>query len=51
MNYEDAITYIVTRAEARHEIELHSLKFADFVADVGNKKTYKGSEVLTWLGY
>jgi len=51
MNYEEAMIYEVTRAEARHEIKLHYLKFSDFVADVGNKKTYKGSEVLTWLGY
>ena len=51
MNYENAMTYEVTRAEAKHEIELHCLKFSDFVSDVGFKNTYKGSEVLNWLGY
>ena len=51
MNYEDAMDYEVTREEARKEIALHCLKFSDFVAEVGLKKTYKGSEVLNWLGY
>ena len=51
MDYYEAIESKVTRLEAKREIELHSLRFVDFVVDVGSKDTYKGSEVLDWLGY
>ena len=51
MNYEQAYEYAVTKYEAKKEIEEHFLNFDDFLNDVGNKKTYKGSEILNWLGY
>ena len=51
MEYFEALEAIVTRSEAKREIELHFLSFQDFVEDVGLKKEYKGSEVLNWLGY
>ena len=51
MNYEDAIEYIVTPEEAKKEIELHGLSFKDFTFDYGVKSSYKGSDVLKWLGY
>ena len=51
MNYEEAIEYIVTSKEAQQEIEKHSLSFKDFVIDYGNFDTYKGNDVLKWLGY
>ena len=51
MNYEEAIEAIVTRKEAQQEIEKHGLKFKDFSLDYGNFDTYKGSDVLKWLGY
>ena len=51
MNYEQAIKYKVTKKEAKKEIELHFLDFNDFLNDIGNKKYYKGSQILNWLGY
>ncbi len=51
MTYEEAITSNVTKAEARREVELHSLLWSDFVADCGDHEEYDGSEVLGWLGY
>ena len=51
MDYSQAMECKVTKKEARHEIELHFLKFDEFVAEVGLKESYKGSEVLNWLGY
>ena len=51
MDYEEAIEAIVTKQEARKEIELHYHRFSDFVLDYGNFDTYKGNDVLKWLGY
>ena len=42
---------LVTWREASREIELHSLAFADFVADFGIHHYYKSRDVLAWLGY
>ena len=51
MDYEEAIEATVTKQEAKKEIELHYLRFSDFVLDHGNFETYKGNDVLKWLGY
>ena len=51
MNYEQACEYVVTKYEAKEEIEKHFSNFNDFLNDIGDKKTYKGSDVLNWLGY
>lgn len=51
MTYEEAIEAKVTKAEAIRELEKHGLSFADFSKDHGNKATYKGSDVLAWMGY
>lgn len=53
MNYDDACEASVTRAEAAAEIARHDCDgtFQDFLADVGDKDEYLGSEVLGWLGY
>ena len=48
---EEAREAIVTQMEARREIERHSLFFSDFLAEVGDKPSYSGAEVLNWLGY
>lgn len=41
----------VTAAQAKREIEKHSLSFEDFVKECGKRASYKGSTVLNWLGY
>ena len=51
MNYEEAMETTVTKEEAKKEISLHGLSFEDFVLDCGDRKSYKGSTVLNWLGY
>ncbi|WP_199851926.1 hypothetical protein [Variovorax sp. PMC12] len=52
MPYEEAIEATVTREQARREIAKHDCEgFAQFLADVGDRATYTGKEVLDWLGY
>lgn len=52
MQYHEAIEATVTREQARREIERHDCEgFAAFLADVGDRATYRGAEVLGWLGY
>lgn len=52
MEYEEAIEATVTREQARKEVEKHDGEgFALFLEDCGDRPTYKGSEVLGWLGY
>jgi hypothetical protein len=49
--YDEAVDMIVTQKEARAEVKRHGGDWEDFVADVGDKPTYTGEEVLAWLGY
>lgn len=53
MTYEDAMEEVVTRAEAKAEIDKHDVPggWELFLAEVGDKTEYEGSEVLNWLGY
>lgn len=53
LNYHDACEEIVTRAEAKAEIEKHDIDgtFETFLAEVGDREEYEGREVLDWLGY
>lgn len=52
MDYFEAISAEVSRAEAKAEIEGHDCEGWDaFLAEVGDKETYLGKEVLDWLGY
>lgn len=53
MNYDEACESIVTREEARLEIDAHDVPggFSQFLEDVGDRLTYTGQEVLDWLGY
>ncbi|CBJ36130.1 conserved hypothethical protein (plasmid) [Ralstonia solanacearum CMR15] len=53
MNYYDACEWIVTRAEAKAEIDKHDCDggFAAFIAEVGDREEYTGKDVLDWLGY
>ena len=45
---EEAFEAIVTKQEAKTEIENHGCRWADFVAEVGEKEEYKGAEVLEY---
>lgn len=42
---------VVTRRQARSEVEKHGHAWSEFVADVGDAAEYEGSVVLDWLGY
>ena len=50
-NIEDAMKAVVSRAEAKREIEKHSGSWAEFARAHGDKPTCRGSTVLRWLGY
>jgi hypothetical protein len=50
-NYDDAASMRLTRAEALARVRRHSGSETEFFADVGDKLTYAGKEVLDWLGY
>ncbi len=51
MDYETACEETVTQDQARREVARHQCNWAEFLADVGDRATYKGAEVLAWLGY
>lgn len=51
MTYDEAIEATVSAREAQIEIEAHGLNWTDFLADVGERATYSGKDVLDWLGY
>ncbi|WP_418122281.1 hypothetical protein [Variovorax sp. 160MFSha2.1] len=51
MNYEEACEATVSRARALDEVKRHGCDTAEFLADVGDRATYRGAEVLNWLGY
>lgn len=51
MKYDEAIEATVTRDQALGEVAKHSADVAAFFADVGDKNSYSGAEVLGWLGY
>ena len=50
-NYEDACEAEVDRETALREVRKHHCSEAEFLAEVGDKPTYYGQEVLDWLGY
>jgi hypothetical protein len=51
-SYEEAMDLDdVTPEEAQREIKKHQMNWEDFIADVGEKPSYTGQEVLGWLGY
>ena len=51
MEYATARGTIVTKEEARAEIEAHNCSWSEFLEDEGTRSSYKGSTVLAWLGY
>ena len=54
MTYDEAIEATVSKAQAQREIAKHDCgegAWDAFIADVGDKATYTGAEVLGWLGY
>lgn len=51
MNYDEAMTSIVTRAQALAELRRHGADLAEFLDEVGDHDTYEGEQVLNWLGY
>ena len=51
MDYEEAIECTISRKTAYREIKIHHADWQEFIAEVGDKNTYTGAEVLNWLGY
>ena len=51
MTFDEAVEATVTRAEAIREVRAHQISLDEFFAEVGDKPSYSGSEVLEWLGY
>jgi len=51
MDYEEACEAEVSKASALAEIARHGCDAAEFLAEVGDRATYRGSDVLNWLGY
>ena len=51
MTYYEAVGATVTRIQAQREVSAHGLSWEDFIADVGDKSEYQGTEVLDWVGY
>ena len=51
MDYHDACEAIVSRQEARLELEAHGAQFHEFALERGDKQEYYGYEVLNYLGY
>lgn len=51
MEYYDACEAEVTLEQARHEVEKHNLPWDEFVKEIGEYDTYRGRDVLDWLGY
>ncbi len=53
-DYDEACEATVSKAEAIRELRKHSMQEEDitlFLAEVGDRAEYKGSDVLGWLGY
>ena len=51
MDYHDACEAIVSRQEARLELEAHGALFYEFTIERGDKDEYYGYEILNYLGY
>lgn len=51
MTHDEAQEVILTRYQAQLEVAGHSLDWGDFLDDLGDHDTYKGADVLDWLGY
>ena len=49
--YESAKGQTITRKRAIHEIERHGCNPQEFLSEVGDRDTYKATDVLHWLGY
>jgi hypothetical protein len=51
MDYWEACETIVSRCEAKREIEKHNTEFDEFVEIHGDCEEYNGRDVLNFLGY
>jgi len=51
MTADEAREETFTRREALAIVRNHNLDWDDFLSEVGNHQTYKGSDILDWLGY
>lgn len=51
MNLQEAWDSWVSRKQAQREVRKHGLHWDDFVRSMGLRETYRGCEVLEWLGY
>lgn len=51
MNYREARKATVSRAQAVREVKRHGGSVEEFLAECGERESYRGAVVLDWLGY
>lgn len=51
MEAVETYAWDISRQEAEAEIVQHGLRFADFLAECGDRESYNGKTVMEWLGY
>lgn len=49
--YESARGIWISKARALVEIDRHGADRSEFLADCGDRATYRAQSVLDWLGY
>lgn len=51
MNYQEAMDATVSREQMWRECARHGCDPLDLIAELGDHDTYRGADVLAWLGY
>lgn len=51
MNEEEYRDITVSRRDALYQLDQHGADYDEFYDDLGFHESYKGSEILNWLGY
>jgi hypothetical protein len=49
--YESAKGLVISKKRAIDEVVEHGVSVPEFLKDLGDRETYKATEVLQWLGY
>jgi hypothetical protein len=49
--YESAKGLTISKKRAIDEVVEHGVSVPEFLKDLGDRETYKATEVLQWLGY
>lgn len=49
--YESAKGLEISRSRALREVRAHGSDAGEFLADMGDRESYRAQRVLDWLGY